>query len=90
LLNLFRTKIYKKDYLKQNLSDKHYTKYIQYISLLLDNKALPKEALDHELKGNYEGFREFHISGDMLIIYIIEDGFLKLTRIGTHNQLFNG
>ncbi|MDO6826828.1 type II toxin-antitoxin system YafQ family toxin [Poseidonibacter sp. 1_MG-2023] len=44
--------------------------------------------LDHALKGDYKSFREFHISGDMLIIYIIENNYLKLVRIGTHSQLF--
>ncbi len=90
MLKLFRTKTFKKDYDKQNLSDKHYEKYINFISLLLHEKQLPEEASDHNLEGNYKGFREFHISGDMLVIYIVEDGYLKLTRIGTHNQLFEG
>ncbi|MDD5716875.1 MAG: type II toxin-antitoxin system YafQ family toxin [Sulfuricurvum sp.] len=43
---------------------------------------------DHPLIGDYESFREFHISGDLLIIYCIEDEILKLTRIGSHSQLF--
>lgn len=90
MLKLFRTKTFKKDYDKQNLSDKHYEKYINFVSLLLQEKQLPAEALDHNLEGNYKGFREFHISGDMLVIYLIEDGYLKLTRFGTHSQLFEG
>ncbi len=73
MLQLFRTKTFKKDYDKQNLSDKHYAKYIHFISLLLQENKLPQEALDHNLEGNYNGFREFHISGDMLVIYIIAD-----------------
>lgn len=89
MYKLFRTKQFVKDYDKTKLSDKHYEKYIKFVSLLLEDKKLPDEALDHELIGNYLGFRECHISGDMLLIYTIEDGYLKLTRIGTHNQLFN-
>lgn len=89
MYKLFRTKQFLKDYGKTKLSDKHYEKFIKFVSLLLEDKKLPSEALDHELVGNYIGFRECHISGDMLLIYIIEDGYLKLTRIGTHNQLFN-
>jgi len=86
---LFRTKQFVKDYYKIKLSDKHHEKYIRFVSLLLENKKLPTEALDHELIGNYKGFRECHISGDIILIYIIEEGFVKLTRIGSHNQLFN-
>ena len=89
MYKLFITKQFIKDYGKTKLSDKHYEKYIKFVSLLLEDKKLPDEALDHELIGNYLGFRECHISGDMLLIYIIDYGYLKLTRIGTHNQLFN-
>ena len=74
---------------KQNYQINIMKKYIKFVSLLLEDKKLPDEALDHELIGNYLGFRECHISGDMLLIYIIDYGYLKLTRIGTHNQLFN-
>lgn len=70
------------------MSDQHYSKYIEYISLLLKEEILPSEALDHSLKGNFKDFREFHISGDLLVIYIVEKNILKLVRIGTHAQLF--
>ena len=87
-LKLFRTKIFLKDYRKLSMSDQHYAKYVEYVTLLLKEQTLPPEALDHSLKGDYKNYREFHISGNLLIIYIIEDGYLKLVRIGTHAQLF--
>ncbi|MDX9813700.1 MAG: type II toxin-antitoxin system YafQ family toxin [Sulfurimonas sp.] len=89
MYKLFRTKQYIKDFAKVKLSDKHYEKYIKFVALLLDGKKLPVEALDHELIGEYKGFRECHISGDILLIYIVEDGYVKLTRLGTHSQLFS-
>jgi len=70
------------------MSDKHFTKYIQYLALLLDSKELPKEARDHALKGDWADFREFHISGDLLVIYQVDNTNIKLVRIGTHSQLF--
>ncbi|MDD5211111.1 MAG: type II toxin-antitoxin system YafQ family toxin [Sulfuricurvum sp.] len=88
-MQLFRTKIFQKEYLKIKMSDLHYAKYLKYITTLLDSKPLPAEAKDHPLLGEYTNFREFHISGDLLIIYCIEDDILKLTRIGSHSQLFN-
>jgi len=88
MLNLFRTKTFLKDYKKLNMSDKHYSKYIVFLGLLLNHLELPKEALNHSLKGDFIGFFEFHISGDLLIVYCIENGFLKLIRIGTHSQIF--
>jgi len=40
------------------------------------------------LRKEYDDFREFHIGGDMPIIYFIKDDILRLTRIRTHSQLF--
>lgn len=87
-MELFRAKTFKKDYQKLKISDKHYAKYIKYLSLLLEGKALPLEARDHSLIGNYLSFREFHIGGDLLVVYYIEDDIIRLTRIGTHSQIF--
>jgi mRNA interferase YafQ len=87
-LKLFRTKTFLKEYKKLSMSDQHYSRYVEYVTLLLKEQTLPPESLDHNLKGEYKNFREFHISGDLLVIYAVEDGFLKLIRIGTHAQLF--
>jgi mRNA interferase YafQ len=88
MLGLERTKVFKKDISKLKFSDQHYTKYILYLVMLLEEKMLPTEAKDHELKGNWQGYKEFHISGDLLLIYKIENEILYLVRIGTHSQLF--
>ena len=88
VMKLFRAKSFRKDYQKLKISDKQYEKYIKYLSLLLGEQSLPAEARDHNLLGNYLGFREFHIGGDVLVIYCIEDEILRLTRIGTHSQLY--
>jgi len=87
-MKLFRTKTFKKDYQKLKITDQQYEKYIKCVFLLLDDEALPPDARDHSLIGNYSGFREFHIGGDTLVIYCIKDNILRLTRIGTHAQLF--
>ena len=70
------------------MSDKQYAKYVKYLSLLLEGEALPPEARDHSLIGNHSGFREFHIGGDILVVYYIEDDIIRLTRIGSHSQIF--
>ncbi len=46
-LELKRHKLFKKDMRKVSMSDKHYAKFILYISKLLNREELPKEALDH-------------------------------------------
>jgi mRNA interferase YafQ len=51
-------------------------------------EVLPEESKDHALVGNWEGYREFHLSGDVLIIYKVTEGEIILTRMGSHAQLF--
>ncbi len=87
-MKLFRTKTFKKEYAKTSMTDMQYAKYLKYLATLLDYDELPPQSRDHKLTGEYKGFREFHIGGDLLIVYVIEDDILRLTRIGTHSQLF--
>ena len=88
MLELKRHKQFKKDMDRIELTDTQYAKFINYISALLNGDNLPPEARDHPLIGNWKGFREFHIGGDLIVIYKKEDNKLILVRIGTHSQLF--
>ncbi|MCV6608732.1 MAG: type II toxin-antitoxin system YafQ family toxin [Campylobacterales bacterium] len=88
MLKLFRSKSFIKDYKKIKFTDKLYEKYIHYISTLLKEEQLPTETKDHQLEGELKDFREFHISGDLLIMYTTDEEYLKLIRIGTHSELF--
>jgi len=85
---LERTKVFIKDSSKIRFSNEYYSKFIIFIGKLLSNEELPKEAKDHALKGNWKGYREFHISGDLILIYFTTETELTLVRIGTHSQLF--
>ena len=87
-MTLKRHKYYQKDALKAKLTDEQYAKRLKYLSYIFEGKALPEEARDHELIGEHKGFREFHLGGDMLIIYKVVDDVLYLQRMGTHSQLF--
>jgi len=89
VLTLRRQKSFAKDLMKVKMSNQHYSKYILYLAKLLNNEILPTEAKDHSLMGEYKDTREFHISGDLILIYFITDMELVLVRIGTHSQLFN-
>jgi mRNA interferase YafQ len=89
MLKVERHKQFVKDLKKIKLSEQHYAKYIVYLSNLIQEKNLPDEAHDHELKGSFSEYREFHVSGDLLIVYMIKDETLKLIRIGSHSEIFN-
>jgi len=73
---------------RAKLNPSNTAKLFMYISLLLNEEELPNQAKDHALIGNYKDTREFHISGDLLVIYRVEMDTLELLRIGTHSQLF--
>jgi len=85
---LIRAKSFIKDYEKRRLTDQHYSKFIIFIGKLLADEELPPEAKDHQLKGNWIGYRELHISGDLLLVYKITEDTLTLVRIGSHSEIF--
>ena len=60
------------------------------VDKLANGEALPAKHRDHELSGDYSGFRECHIAPDWLLIYRVEaeDLILYLFRTGTHSDLF--
>ncbi len=94
-MTLKRHKQFKKDFEKLKINDGQYEKFIKSVSLLLDGKKLPKEARDHSLKGDFKDVREFHIGGDIIVLYrmVIESNgtiSIHLLRIGTYNQIFRG
>ena len=60
------------------------------IDSLRHGEQLPPEYVDHPLKGEWQGHRECHIRGDLLLVYrIVEDRLvLVLVDIGSHSYLF--
>ena len=81
---------FKKDY-KQIIKRGYNVKDFEtVVNLLANEEQLPEKYRDHELKGNYVGFRECHIAPDWLLIYRIDKNILTLTlvRTGTHSDLF--
>lgn len=59
------------------------------VESLMSEIPLPEKFRDHALSGDWQGFRECHISLDWLLIYKIETGILILLRTGTHSNLFH-
>ena len=60
----------------------------QAINTLRIPAPLPPQNRDHNLSGNYSGYRECHIEPDWLLIYKQTDDELRLDRTGTHADLF--
>ncbi|MDO4709890.1 MAG: type II toxin-antitoxin system YafQ family toxin [Pseudomonadota bacterium] len=66
---------------------------LQAVHFLVDDVPLPATFLDHQLKGDWRGFRECHLKPDLLLVYKkADDGsvqLLQLIRLGSHAELFN-
>ena len=81
---------FKKDYklaVKHNLD---ITLIDDCIRKLAAREVLEPNYRDHDLSGNWVGYRECHIQSDWLLVYRIESDvlILVLTRTGTHSDLF--
>ena len=90
MLDIQYEKSFKKDY-KRMLKRGCNPQYLQdVLSFLVNQQALPEKYRDHNLSGNYTGYRKCHIEPDWLLIYkIFNDKLvLVLTRTGSHSDLF--
>lgn len=81
---------FKKDYKRIVKRGYDTNKLTAVIELLAQEQELPPKYKDHNLTGDYKGFRECHIEPDWLLIYQITENelILSLTRTGTHSDLF--
>ena len=58
------------------------------VTQLLRDDILDPNLRDHALAGEFKGFRECHIYGDLVIIYKRSKDILSLYKIGRHQDLF--
>ena len=63
----------------------------EVVTKLQNDIVLERKYRDHELTGNWKGFRECHIQPDWLLIYLKEKDILTLTLVatGSHSELLN-
>ena len=56
---------------------------------LVTEQSLDVKYRDHDLSGDWAGYRECHIKPDLLLIYRKSDAdTLRLARLGSHSELF--
>jgi mRNA interferase YafQ len=61
---------------------------LQVVDLLTQTQPLLEKHKDHNLTGNWNGYRECHIKPDWLLIYQLQLDELVLVRTGSHSELF--
>lgn len=56
---------------------------------LATDQTLDARYRDHDLSGDWAGYRECHVKPDLLLIYRKSDAdTLRLARLGSHSELF--
>ncbi len=79
---------FKKSYKKRIFPNKDLIKKVHdRLELFKQDPTFPI-LKDHSLIGDMKEFRSFSITGDIRIIYYLEDNTVWLYDIGTHNQVY--
>ena len=59
------------------------------LMVLVTDQPLDAKFRDHDLSGDWAGYRECHLKPDLLLIYRKPDAdTLRLARLGSHSELF--
>ena len=78
---------FKRDFKKHGNLD---SALIEVLYKLINDEDLPLKYKDHNLTGNWGGYRECHIKPDLLLIYKkIDENLLQLVRLASHSELFS-
>ncbi len=87
-----RSSAFKRDYKRESRGHHRATlddDLASALTVLADDQPLEQHHRDHELSGDWSGYREYHIKLDLLLIYRKPDAdTLRLARLGSHSELF--
>ncbi len=62
---------------------------LSILKALIADRPLEPRQRDHDLTGDWMGYRECHVKPDLLLIYRKDrDDTLILVRLGSHSELF--
>ena len=91
MLKIVSSNQFKKDLKRAKKWGFDFDRLTEVVNMLADQQNLPERYRDHNLIGDYSGFRECHVQPDWLLIYRIDDDQLELFlfRTGTHADLFS-
>ncbi len=82
-------KRFKKDVERIKRTGRDMSRLAEVIDLLAESKPLPPGNRDHQLSGNLKDYRECHLGGDWLLIYLLSADSVTFTRTGAHSELFD-
>jgi mRNA interferase YafQ len=87
-----RSTSFKRDY-KREAKGRHRATFdaelIPVLTALADDKPLEPRHRDHDLSGDWAGYRDCHVKPDLVLIYRKPDATtLRLARLGSHSEIF--
>lgn len=87
-----RSSTFKRDY-KRESKGRHRSTLEDSLTVVLialvNDQQLELRFRDHDLSGDWAGYRKCHIKPDLLLIYRKAEGdLLRLARLGSHSELF--
>lgn len=85
MLNIRTSKDFDRDFKKIKLLQS----LIEVLHCLLTQEPLPAKYKDHELIGDWKGYRECHLKPDLLLVYKVKDDELYLARLNSHSNIFS-
>ena len=63
---------------------------VPVLTALAEDQPLEPRYRDHDLSGDWAGYRDCHIKPDLVLIYRKSDAdILRLARLGSHSELFD-
>lgn len=96
MFQIFETSDFKKSYRALKASghlkprSKAHASFREILEHLKNDTKVPVHFRDHALTGEFTGYRECHVKGDLLLIYEKKKDLLilVLVDIGSHSELF--
>jgi len=87
-----RSSAFKRDYKREAKGQHRATldaSLIPVLMALANDQPLEPRHRDHDLSGEWAGYRDCHVKPDLVLIYRKPDtDTLRLARLGSHSELF--
>ncbi|MFP5233038.1 MAG: type II toxin-antitoxin system YafQ family toxin [Acidobacteriota bacterium] len=87
-----RSSTFKRDYKREAKGQHRNTldaSLTPVLAALANDQPLEPRYRDHDLSGDWAGYRECHVKPDLLLIYRKSgEDLLRLARLGSHSELF--
>ena len=87
-MRIIYTTQFKRDYKRIKKQNKDLKKLQAILEKLTSEEKLDPKYRDHQLAGNFKGYRDCHIESDWLLLYKKTEDALTLIRTGSHAELF--